>query len=209
MYNKKEIAEMIKPLRGDVLVKVVPPKTITKAGIIINTNRDSAFSEILTYEAEVLRLGPKCKTSVKVGDIVEMDVFAGTAIPVEGDDYIKVIPETMIVGIHDKPETMAEDAETLSIHFKPNFERVLVLQNSLQPMTDGGIILTKQQSSPFELETLGGEILAVSDDIADEWEVGEQVRFDGAAGTPVKFGDLEGEDVRVMPYHMIMCKVDK
>lgn len=209
MYNKKEIGSKIRPLRGDVLVQVVPPKTISKGGIIVSADRDTAFSKILTYECEILALGPLCKTGLKVGDICDMDVFAGTAIPVEGNDYLKVVPETMIVGVRDNPETMAKDAEPMSIYFRPNFERVLIKQNSLQPMTDGGIILTKQQSSPFETETLGGEILAVSDDIADDWEVGEQVRFEGAAGTPMQFADLEGEDVRVMPYHMIMCKIDK
>lgn len=203
MYNKKEIGEQIRPLRGDVLVRVVPPREITKGGILLSNSRDESFSKVLTYECEVLALGPKA-TRVKVGDICDMDVFAGTAIPVEGDDYLKVVPETMIVGIRTGAN---EDGEAVSDKFKPNFERVLVKQNSLQPMTDGGIILTKQQSSPFELETLGGEILAVSDDVAD-FKVGEQVRFEGAAGTPLKFADLEGEDVRVMPYHMIMCKIE-
>jgi co-chaperonin GroES (HSP10) len=205
MYNKKEIGEKIRPLGDNVLVRVMPPKEITKNGIYVGSSRSESFSKVLTYRCTVLALGPRSK-GLKVGDICHMDVFAGTAIPVEGDEYLKIVSSTMVVGV----ETGAtEDGEPVSDKFIPNFERVLIKQTSLRPTTDGGIILTKQQSSPFELDTLGGVILAVAPELEGEFAVGEKVRFEGSAGTPMSFADLEKEDVRVMPYHMVICKIDE
>lgn len=76
----------IKPLADRVLVKQVAAESKTSAGIIIP---DTAQEK--TQQAVVIEVGPgteKEKITVKVGDKILYDKYAGTTIKMDGDEYL-------------------------------------------------------------------------------------------------------------------------
>ncbi len=76
----------VKPLADRVLVKQAAAETQTKSGIIIP---DTAQEK--TQQATVEAVGPgtdKEKITVKVGDRVLYDKYAGTGIKIDGEDYL-------------------------------------------------------------------------------------------------------------------------
>ena len=76
----------VKPLADRVLVKQEKAETKTAGGIIIP---DTAQEK--TQTATVTAVGPgtdEDKITVKVGDKVLYDKYAGTGIKIDGDDYL-------------------------------------------------------------------------------------------------------------------------
>jgi len=76
----------VKPLADRVLVKQEKAETKTAGGIIIP---DTAQEK--TQTAVVTAVGPGTdddKITVKPGDKVIYDKYAGTAIKIDGDDYL-------------------------------------------------------------------------------------------------------------------------
>ncbi len=76
----------IKPLADRVLVKQVQAETKTASGLIIP---DTAQEK--TQAAIVEAIGPgteKEKITVKPGDKILYDKYAGTTIKVDGEDYL-------------------------------------------------------------------------------------------------------------------------
>ncbi|MGN0729852.1 co-chaperone GroES [Treponema sp.] len=76
----------VKPLADRVLVKQVAAETKTAGGIIIP---DTAQEK--TQQAVVEAVGPgteKEKITVKPGDKILYDKYAGTVIKIDGEDYL-------------------------------------------------------------------------------------------------------------------------
>lgn len=78
----------LKPLADRVLLKQAKAETKTASGIIIPETAQEK-----TQEAVVEAVGPgteKEKITVKVGDRVMYDKYAGTQIKMDGEDYLIV-----------------------------------------------------------------------------------------------------------------------
>lgn len=76
----------IKPLADRVLVKQVAAESKTSSGIIIP---DTAQEK--TQQAVVMEVGPgteKEKITVKNGDKILYDKYAGTTIKMDGEEYL-------------------------------------------------------------------------------------------------------------------------
>ena len=76
----------IKPLADRVLVKQAAAETKTASGLYIPETAQEK-----TQQAEVVAVGPgteKEKITVKVGDKVLYDKYSGTAIKMDGEDYL-------------------------------------------------------------------------------------------------------------------------
>ena len=76
----------IKPLADRVLVKQTAAETKTAGGLYIPETAQEK-----TQQAEVVAVGPgteKGKITVKVGDKVLYDKYSGTAIKMDGEDYL-------------------------------------------------------------------------------------------------------------------------
>jgi chaperonin GroES len=76
----------VRPLADRVLVKQEKAETKTASGIIIPETAQEK-----TQTATVSAVGPGTeddKVTVKVGERVMYDKYAGTAIKIDGDDYL-------------------------------------------------------------------------------------------------------------------------
>ena len=76
----------IRPLADRVLVKQVAAETKSAGGIIIPET-----SQEKTQQATVEAVGPgtdKEKITVKVGEKILYDKYAGTGIKIDGEDYL-------------------------------------------------------------------------------------------------------------------------
>ena len=76
----------IKPLADRVLVKQAAAETKTAGGLIIPETAQEK-----TQHAEVVAVGPgteKEKITVKPGDKILYDKYAGTSIKMDGEDYL-------------------------------------------------------------------------------------------------------------------------
>ncbi len=83
---------MLKPLADRVVIKMIESEETTKSGIIL-----SSGSKEKPQIAEVLEVGPgeiidgkEVKMTVKKGDKVVVNKYAGTEIKYEGEDLIIV-----------------------------------------------------------------------------------------------------------------------
>jgi co-chaperonin GroES (HSP10) len=198
MINKKEKVESIKPLPGWVKVAIEMPKEIkTEGGIILMQDRDKTFKEIKTYDSIVLEKGEGVPDTVKVGNKYRLDVFAGTVIPTEGNKMIKVVEHTLLLGENNTDQ--AED-------YIPNHERLLMKVTSLRDKTDKGIYAPGTQSSIFDLDTLGGEVVSVSPDQEEFYKKGEVLRWEAHAGVPMDFKDKKGDFVSI-PIYAVLAKI--
>lgn len=89
---------MIKPLADRVLIKMKETQDVTKSGIIL-----SAASQEKPQISEVIEIGPGKKingkieeVSVKKGDLVIINNFAGTEVKYEGEEYILINEEDIL-----------------------------------------------------------------------------------------------------------------
>lgn len=76
----------IKPLADRVLVKNTKPETKTASGLII-----PEAAQEKTQTAEVIAVGPGTeddKITVKPGDKIMYDKYAGTQIKIDGEDHL-------------------------------------------------------------------------------------------------------------------------
>ena len=73
----------IKPLGDRILVKVNPPETRTKGGIILP---DTAQEK--TQNGTVIAIGDSDQIKVKVGDKVMYDKYAGTSIKIDDEEHL-------------------------------------------------------------------------------------------------------------------------
>ena len=81
---------MLKPLLDRVVVKMVENEETTKSGIILTGNAQdkSKIAEVL--EVGELVDGKREEMSVKKGDKVYLNEYAGTKIKYEGEDLVIV-----------------------------------------------------------------------------------------------------------------------
>jgi len=200
MIDLKEQKDKIRPLPGSVKVSIKVPKGYTtESGIIVSANRSDVFKETEFYEAEVLALGEDCPDNIKVGSTYKVDKLAGYMIPTKEDEYIKVVAHSLLIG---------ESSEDPTQH-KPHHERLLVKVTSLSDKTESGIIAPGNSGDIFESDTLGGEIINVSEDLEKEYKPGEKIRWEGYSGNTVPFKEDEESNYRSIPKYAVICKVDK
>ena len=89
----------VKPLADRVLVKNDKAETKTSSGIIIP---DAAQEK--TQTATVVEVGPgteKVKISVKNGDRIMYDKYAGTQIKIDGEDHLILKMDDIIAVIEN------------------------------------------------------------------------------------------------------------
>ena len=83
---------MLKPLLDRVVVKMVENEETTKSGIILTGNAQdkSKIAEVLEVGPGELVDGKREEMSVKKGDKVYLNEYAGTKIKSEGEDLVIV-----------------------------------------------------------------------------------------------------------------------
>ena len=83
---------MLKPLLDRVVVKMVENEETTKSGIILTGNAQdkSKIAEVLEVGPGELVDGKREERSVKKGDKVYLNEYAGTKIKYEGEDLVIV-----------------------------------------------------------------------------------------------------------------------
>ena len=83
---------MLKPLLDRVVVKMVENEETTKSGIILTGNAQdkSKIAEVLEVGPGELVDGKREEMSVKKGDKVYLNEYAGTNIKYEGEDLVIV-----------------------------------------------------------------------------------------------------------------------
>ena len=83
---------MLKPLLDRVVVKMVENEETTKSGIILTGNAQdkSKIAEVLEVGPGELIDGKREEMSVKKGDKVYLNEYAGTKIKYEGEDLVIV-----------------------------------------------------------------------------------------------------------------------
>lgn len=89
---------MIKPLADRVLIKMKETDDVTKSGIIL-----SAAAQEKSQVSKVIEVGPGKKVngkmeeiSVKKGDMVIINNYAGTEVKFEGQEYILINEEDIL-----------------------------------------------------------------------------------------------------------------
>jgi co-chaperonin GroES (HSP10) len=200
-------AKKLHPIKDNVMVRVVPPRElITKSGLIITSkNRDSKFREINTYEVEILEVGPMVPNpeNYPIGDYMITDVFAGTAIPTEGDSYIKMVPHSMLLALKLNEDELLDPTQ-----LQANYERVIVKIIRTDNVSKGGVILPKKQSSIYDVNTLIGEVISTSLDV-NEVVVGDKVVFEDVTGVPVFSSEPSCTDqFKILVKYDLLAKVD-
>ena len=83
---------MLKPLLDRVVVKMVENEETTKSGIILTGNAQdkSKVAEVVEVGPGELIDGKREEMSVKKGDKVYLNEYAGTKIKYEGEDLVIV-----------------------------------------------------------------------------------------------------------------------
>ena len=83
---------MLKPLSDRVVVKMVENEETTKSGIILTGNAQdkSKVAEVVEVGPGELVDGKREEMSVKKGDKVYLNDYAGTKIKYEGEDLVIV-----------------------------------------------------------------------------------------------------------------------
>ena len=83
---------MLKPLLDRVVVKMVENEETTKSGIILTGNAQdkSKIAEVLEVGPGELVDGRREEMSLKKGDKVYLNEYAGTKIKYEGEDLVIV-----------------------------------------------------------------------------------------------------------------------
>lgn len=80
---------MIKPLRDNVLLKMIDEKSTTQSGIIISAVKEkSQVAEVIAVGDGIKEKDKEEKMYIKVGDKVLLNKFAGTEIKFENEEYI-------------------------------------------------------------------------------------------------------------------------
>lgn len=85
----------IKPLGERVLIKVKASETKTSGGLVIPQT-----SQEKTQEGDVIAVGESDKITVKAGDHVMYDKYAGTQIKMDGEDYLIIKNEEILAIIN-------------------------------------------------------------------------------------------------------------
>jgi chaperonin GroES len=91
----------LKPLQDRILVKRLEEEEKTKGGIIIPDaakEKPQAGKVIAVGDGKVLENGTKIKLSVKAGDKVLFAKYAGTEIPIDGEEHL-ILKEDDVLGI--------------------------------------------------------------------------------------------------------------
>lgn len=91
---------MLKPLSDRVVVKMVENEETTKSGIILTGNAQdkSKVAEVMEIGPGELVNGKREEMSVKKGDKVYLNEYAGTKIKYEGEDLV-IVRESDILAV--------------------------------------------------------------------------------------------------------------
>lgn len=84
----------VKPLGERVLIKVKASEEKTSGGLII-----PQASQEKTQEGTVTAIGESDKITVKIGDNVMYDKYAGTSLKINGEDYLIIKAEEILAVI--------------------------------------------------------------------------------------------------------------
>ncbi len=91
---------MLKPLSDRVVVKMLENEETTKSGIILTGNAQdkSKIAEVMEVGPGELVNGKREEMSVKKGDKVYLNEYAGTKIKYEGEELV-IVRESDILAI--------------------------------------------------------------------------------------------------------------
>ncbi|MHC5373408.1 co-chaperone GroES [Enterococcus sp. LJL120] len=90
---------MLKPLGDRVIIQVASEEEKTVGGIVLASaakEKPQTGSVIAVGEGRLLDNGEKVPTSVKVGDTVMFEKYAGTEVKFEGTEYLIVSGKDII-----------------------------------------------------------------------------------------------------------------
>jgi co-chaperonin GroES (HSP10) len=203
MVNKKEKVECIKPTGSQVLVGIsIPKELVTESGIILQSKIQEKFKGIQLYQCKLISKGPNAPDNLNIGSLYLIDVLAGAMIPSEGNLMIKVTPYESLIGETKEGKMKVEN-------FVPNKERVLVkMYEVTEEVTKSGIIIpeTVSQSHFHALDTYGGTVVAVSNDVTDI-KVGDVIRWEAHVGIDIQFE--EKSKYKSIPAAYILAKIEE
>lgn len=216
MDLSKEDVKKIRPVRDLVAVEVLPPKEITTpSGIVGVTKSKSTWEGDELYEGRIIAMSNEAKKSapwLMTTDVVLFHRLHEDYIPTKGDEYIKLVPWSMILGrkLNGEEEFDVEK-------FQPFFERVLVKVKEEQNETESGLTLVSNQESIYDKGTGSGEVIHLADDVEqglDKIKKGDHIRWNKFAGTKIEVATDDGkltvfQDYAVVPYHEILAVIEK
>ena len=90
---------MLKPLGDRVVLKAAQEKEETVGGIVLASNakyKPTTCEVIAVGDGRVLDNGTKVPVSVKVGDTVLFDKYAGNEVEYQGDKYLVVHDKDLV-----------------------------------------------------------------------------------------------------------------
>ncbi|MBP1039824.1 co-chaperone GroES [Vagococcus allomyrinae] len=92
---------MLKPLNDRVVIEVGQEEEVTAGGLVLTSaakEKPQTGEVIAVGEGHVLENGTRMSLSVKVGDKVMFEKYAGSEVKYEGKDYL-IVHEKDIVAI--------------------------------------------------------------------------------------------------------------
>lgn len=101
---------MFRPLNDRVLIEPIAPEEFSRGGIVIpasNREKQIRGTVLAVGPGKILRDGGKAACTVKVGDTVVFNRYAGTELLVE-DKKCRVICEDDVLGIEEQEAKAAE-----------------------------------------------------------------------------------------------------
>ncbi len=84
--------ENIKPLRDNILVKLIKKVTRTKSGIVL----PETASEDRPQEGKIIAVGDHKDIKVKVGQSVIFAKYSGTELKINEEDYLLIKNEDLL-----------------------------------------------------------------------------------------------------------------
>lgn len=94
---------MLKPLNDRVVIEVGQEEEVTAGGLVLTSaakEKPQTGEVIAVGDGQVLENGTRMTLSVKVGDKVMFEKYAGSEVKYEGKDYL-IVHEKDIVAIVD------------------------------------------------------------------------------------------------------------
>ena len=91
-------SKKLRPLSDRVLVRRRDPEKTSRGGIIIPDNVQSKSQEgevIAVGPGRVFSTGQRVELSVKPGDVVLFDKYAGAEVTINGESYLAIVEENI------------------------------------------------------------------------------------------------------------------
>ena len=185
MLEKVKIRKVI-PKGNGVLIHIKRTPKTTASGLYIGTENEFSSSrmDIDNYTGKVEAIGYADKVEegcpgLKVGDTVIVSQFAGYHIPTKREVFAKIVHATDIhCKTHNSMKLELDKLEATGSRL------LLEIKNEDDQVSEGGIIMGKQESDPNAIDTQRCEVWGVGP-TASEYQKGDIVYIPAYVGNIV------------------------